>query len=224
MPSKDSRSILPSLFAGAGLIMACIVYAEVRARPVVDGGMSSPVKAGAILSASPAHRQEMPEKGRFASIVQRPLFTPTRRPNGQEAAAPALAPALDVTLNGIVISSGEPFALIKTSAGDSLMHVREGDQITGWTVARIEADRVVARQGNIEQQVLLDFGAPAPPSPTTMPAGAQPNGQATGQGSQQNNGQGGTQAAQDEAEPVPPPEADEPPATGQKPSTKTQSK
>ena len=222
MPSNDRRSILPSLFAGAGLIMACIVYAEVRARPVVGNGISSLVKPSAILDASPAHRQEMPEKSRFASIVQRPLFSPTRRPDGEEAAASPVAPALDVTLNGIVISSGEPFALIKTSASDSLMRVKEGDQITGWTVARIEPDRVVARRGNIEQQVLLDFGAPAPPLPTTTAASAQSSGQATGQGSQQNNGQGRTQAAVDEAEP--PPEADEPPPTGQKPSTKTQPK
>lgn len=219
-PSNHRRSILPSLLAGAGLVMACIVNAEVRARPVIEDVASSPVKAAAVLNASPARRQDMPEKGRFASIVQRPLFSPTRRPNSEEAAASPVAPILNVTLNGIVISSGEPFALIKASTVESLTRLMEGDQIAGWTVARIEPDRVVVRQGNIEQEVLLDFGAAAPPSPTTMPASAQPNGQA----SQQNNGQDKTQAAEDEAEPVPPPEADEPPPAGQKQSTKTQSK
>jgi len=223
MPRYNSRSILPSLLAGAGLVMACIVYAEIRVRPTVEDEISSqtrPVKAS---NAVPALRQEMPDKDRFSIIVERPLFSPVRRRNNEELAAEP-APSLDFTLSGIVISSGEPFALLKPSAGDGLMRVKEGDDVTGWTVGRIESDRIVIRQQNMEQELFLDFGAPAPAQPaTTMPKAVPADEQGNAQANQQSNAPGTEQANTEAAEPTPPPEADEPAPANQKPASQPQS-
>jgi hypothetical protein len=165
----------------------------------------------------------MPDKDRFSIIVERPLFSPVRRPNSEEPAAEP-APTLDFTLSGIVISSGEPFALLKPSAGDGLMRVKEGDDVTGWTVARIESDRIVVRQRSVEQELFLDFGAPAPPQPeTTMPKPVPADEQGNARANQQSNVPGTGQANTGTPEPTPPPEADEPAPANQKPASQPQS-
>lgn len=224
MPRYPKRGILPSLLAGAGLVMACIVYIEIRARPTIEDGISSQTRPIKPATAAPALRQEMADKDRFSVIVERPLFSPLRRPNSEEPAA-ELAPTLDFTLSGIVISSGEPFALLKPSAGDGLMRVKQGDDVTGWTVARIESDRIVVRQRDMERELFLDFGAPAPPQPeTTMPKAAPAGEQGDAQANEQGNAPGSEQADKETPEPIPPPEADEPAPANQRPAGQSQSR
>jgi hypothetical protein len=210
MHRNQRHSILPSLVAGAALVMACIVYAEIRARPLIDD-MTSSQTAAKISIASPALRQEMPEKARFAAIVERPVFSPTRRPPSEEAAAPIAA--LDAALSGVVISSGEQFALLKSGTSNEPVRLKEGDEILGWTVARIEPNRILVRHDTMEQELLLDFGAPAPPPPET----ALPN-ENVAQANAQKNGQDKGQTAGDAPEPVPPPEADESAPASNKPA------
>lgn len=208
MSKNPKRSILPSLMAGASLVMACIIYAEVRARPMIQTS-SQPTMAEVRIASLPAQRQAMPEKARFAAIVERPLFSPSRRPHSEE---PALVPTptLDFSLSGIVISTGEPFALIKSGAGGDPVRMKQGEEISGWTVGRIESDRILVRHGRTERELLLDFAAPAPPPPElAMPKDAQADGkagtQANEQGTSKNNGGTG-----DGNTPAPPPEAEEP--------------
>lgn len=202
MPRYQKRSLLPSLAAGAGLLMACIIYAEIRARPVLEDGTSAPTAQTRTRPALPAGREAMPEKTRYAAIVERPVFSPTRRPPS-DAATEAAAPTLDFSLFGVVSSAGDQSALIKPSAGGEPVRVKEGEDFSGWTVARIASDRILVRHDAMERELLLDFAAPAPPMPeTAMPMDAQTSGQPTAQ----DNGQ----QKQQDNEPVPPPEADEP--------------
>jgi hypothetical protein len=65
----------------------------------------------------------------------------------------------------------------------------------------------------MEQELLLDFGAPAPPPPET----ALPN-ENVAQANAQKSGQDKGQTAGDAPEPVPPPEADEPAPASNKPA------
>jgi hypothetical protein len=218
MSKNPKRSLLPSLMAGAGLVLACIIYAEVRARPTMHAAASSPVTATERRIASlPPPRQAMPEKARFSAIVERPLFLPARRPPSEKAVA-AATPTPDFSLFGVVISTGEPLALVKPDAGGEPFRVRQGEEISGWTVDRIESDRIVIRQGGTESELLLDFTAPAPPpAEVAMPTDAHngADGQANPQSSEENDGQAGgaTEAA-------PTPEAQQPATADQ--STATQ--
>jgi len=202
MSRYQRRSLLPSLAAGAGLLMACIIYAEIRARPVIEEGPAAPVAQMRTRPSLPAGGEAMPERARFAAIVERPVFSPTRRPPS-EGTTETAAPTLDFSLFGVVNSAGEQSALIKPSTGGEPVRVKEGEKVSGWTVARIASDRILVRHDTMERELLLDFAAPAPPVPeTAMPKDAQtsgqPNAQSNGQQTQQDN------------EPVPPPEADEP--------------
>jgi hypothetical protein len=175
MSPARKRSLLPWLVSAAGLVMAGIVYAEIRARPAVDDHASPAASADVRLAPPTVARQAMPGKASFAVIVKRPLFSSTRRPDTEQA-MPASTPSLDFSLSGVVTSTNEPIALVKLGAGASdPMGVKEGETISGWTVARIESDRILVRHDTMERELLLDFAAPAPPPPpeTMTPLDAQ---------------------------------------------------
>jgi hypothetical protein len=171
------RGLLPALVSTAGLVMAGIVYAEIRARPTIGNHAAPPVTTADIrLPALTVERQAMPGKASFAAIVERPLFSSSRRPKSEQA-PPESTPSLDFSLSGIVTSTNEPVALVKLGAGSGdPKGVKEGEIISGWTVARIESDRITVRLDVMERELLLDFAAPAPPPPpeAITPSDAQP--------------------------------------------------
>ena len=83
----------------------------------------------------------------IAEILARPLFTPGRHPpEAQADAAPEEAekkpPELQSRLAGVMIRPDESEALFARD-GEKPVAVGEGDEIDGWTVDTIEADRVV---------------------------------------------------------------------------------
>jgi type II secretory pathway component PulC len=161
------RSPLPWVVAGAGLIMACVVYAEIRAQPMARHSSLLDATAAEVLPAAPS-RQAMPEQERFAVIVERPLFSPSRqRPSAEPSGASA--PSLNLSLFGVVISTDQRIALVELGADGDPLPVKQGDEISGWRVARIEPDRILIRQDMTERELLLDFAAPAPPPPESTP-------------------------------------------------------
>ena len=114
----------------------------------------------------------------------------------------ATTPTLDISLAGVVVSTRESFALVKPNAGGEPMRVKEGEAISGWTVARIDADRILLRHEGTEAELRLDFAEPAPPvAEPAAPQGAQ----AKAQGKEQHQ-----QAASGQAPEDPPPEVEEP--------------
>jgi hypothetical protein len=82
--------------------------------------------------------------------------------------------------------------------------------MSGWTVSRIEVDRILIWHGATEQELLLDFSAPAPTLANALPNDAPADSQAA-PASQDNNGTDNTS----DGEPAPQPEADEPADQGQ---------
>ena len=187
--------LLPWLVSCAALVMIGIIVAEVRARPLVDAETSKSAVFEAQLTQAPPLRRATPEKAKFAEIVERPLFWSSRRPPFEQAAV-TTAPGLDYSLFGVVISTDAPVALLKPEAGGDPIRVQVGEALSGWTVARIESDRVLMRQGGMERELTLNFAAPAPAVPQNlMPLDAQAYQQAGKQGNAQGGTQGGTQGS-----------------------------
>jgi len=100
----------------------------------------------------------MPQQETFAVIVERPLFSPSRQRLGVQPAA-VTVPSLDLLLLGIVISTDQRIALVELDGAPR--PVKQGDEISGWQVARIEPDRILVRHDMMERELLLDFAAPA---------------------------------------------------------------
>lgn len=170
MSKNRKRSPLPWMAAGVGLITACVAYGEIQAQPMVRHAAPLHATAAEVLPAPLApSREAMPEKETFAVIVERPLFSPSRqRPSAQPSGT--AAPSLDLSLFGVVISTDQRIALVELGADGAPLPVKQGDEISGWKVARIEPDRILVQQDMMERELLLDFVAsPAPPAPEPTP-------------------------------------------------------
>ena len=109
----------------------------------------------------------------IAEILDRPLFTPGRHPPEAQADAASeeeekKPPELQSRLAGVMIRPDESEALFARD-GEKPVAVGEGDEIDGWTVDTIEADRVV---------LTSDFGEkilqPTPEERTTAIPAAPP--------------------------------------------------
>lgn len=82
----------------------------------------------------------LPRSSALSAIVDRPLFSPTRRP------VPGVASAnkgieTRYQLLGIVISETVRRAWL--AEGPRHFEIGQGDKLDGWTVARIEQDRLI---------------------------------------------------------------------------------
>jgi general secretion pathway protein N len=133
----------------------CIAFAGLTAsefetgvaRPQVDADHVPPPPA--ITTASPPAPLPL---ARFSSIVERPLFTATRRPPEYATATEDAPPPrqLDVVLLGIIAYHDGAVALMQPKAGE-VVPVREGQKVSGWKVERIQADRVFLQGERLEE-------------------------------------------------------------------------
>jgi len=107
---------------------------------------------------------------KLRDTVRRPLFEKTRRPvepPPPQAAAPPpplmvapkrVADPNALTLLGVLTSDGPgtgAIALMRRNQTGQSMRLQEGDTVDGWTVVRIEAARVLLKQG--DTQIALEL-------------------------------------------------------------------
>ena len=88
----------------------------------------------------------------FAETSARPLFSPIRRP-----APGAALIGIDgrYRLLGLVIAGQARHALLAPVAGGAALELAEGEAIEGWTVTRIERDRVTLKSAMGEATLSL---------------------------------------------------------------------
>lgn len=149
------------LVAGCGLLGA-VIFAEVAP----GTGTALPSIAARPRSNTPAIFPRLPPPpaaDTVAANLDRPVFSPTRRPaevaqNG--AAGPELT---DKRLAGIVIEPDRRFAIFAI-AGAKPLTVTEGDDVSGWRIETITAREVSVRgpAGVKTLQPEMDKNAPAP--------------------------------------------------------------
>jgi type II secretory pathway component PulC len=120
----------------------------------------------------------MPPEETFAAVVQRPVFSPARRRASAPGAGDLSTTSADFSLVGVIMSDGERFVLVKPHNTDKLERLHEGDTLAGWSAVSIAPDRVLFRRGTAEEEILLNYAAPAPfiprPEPKSAPTNPQP--------------------------------------------------
>jgi general secretion pathway protein N len=112
----------------------------------------------------------------FASIAERPLFNPDRKPDPEppppEAAkAPtALGDLAQVHLVGLIGSKDAQLALVRR-ADSQIVTLRAGDVLDGWKVAKIDAEGVALDGGDRQDSLKIPVAENrAPPAPVPAPA------------------------------------------------------
>jgi general secretion pathway protein N len=118
-------------------------------------------------------------KDSYASIIERPLFRPDRKPEPPPEALPkqesaAERQALDtIDLTAVLISPSAVSAWVTDPGKPRPQRLRIGDEFKGWAVREILEDRVVLeRQGERNALVLRDYSKMPPPA--ASPPGSSP--------------------------------------------------
>lgn len=142
-----------------------------------------------IIAALP--EREVPEQGKFLETLERPLFSPSRRPPpppppppppASEEAAPALS---NIHLYGLYGSGSSGGAILRVDGKNE--RVATNQTIKGWKLTAIGDTNVILRRGSRQQVLELVHvipGAGNPPGAAQTPAAAttRTNARTTGRG------------------------------------------
>jgi len=161
------RALLPLALAGACAALSARVYEEWKKLHEPFELPQAAGEAPADLGAAPGGvALNFPAVDSLASIAERPLFSPTRRPAENAPTAPVVTettePLTEFTLTGAVVSDGQRYVLLRPADGGQDISVAEGSAIQGWTVVGIEVDRAVFRRGETETTLVLHPSAVPP--------------------------------------------------------------
>ncbi len=171
MKSRSRDGARPSaLLIGLCLILGGVIYLELSAGPSPPAASPVPIALGppepAVLPvADPGFTMKPLDD--FSEIARRPLFIPSRRPLPPDTEPPRPGPRTAkrhrFTLKGVVIVDDERMAVLQRGRGRTVLRAVEGEIIDGWLVEAILPDRVVLRQGETREEVVLRdiFNAPS---------------------------------------------------------------
>jgi hypothetical protein len=122
------------------LLLSALIFSA-AARTEEQGRAAAPL-------ANPVAAQPLDQ---LSTILDRSLFSPSRRrppaappPVALAPAAPALpSPPPNVVLFGVVMDGESARAIVRVGADKRLLRAQMGDEIDGWKVAQIEGRKVV---------------------------------------------------------------------------------
>jgi hypothetical protein len=122
---------------------------------------------------------QKPAISTFAEIVERPLFTQSRRPAPKKDTKVAEAAVKPETfeLIGVIISPAGRMALLRTLATSEIVRAVEGQNVGGWEVRTIKPTQIVLQQGDDSQVLKINdaiaqpaaMNPAAPNAPTVSP-------------------------------------------------------
>jgi hypothetical protein len=116
---------------------------------------------------------DLPPLATFRAVFERPLFSPSRRPPADEA-TPVLGIGIAerYRLLGLLTAGQARRALL--AEGARRFEVAEGAALDGWTVTRIEQDRVVLSSPGGETELRLHRAGRNGVDPSANPALGKP--------------------------------------------------
>ena len=183
-----SAVLLPAMLLAGCLGLGWVIYHQLMASPAPRSATATQT-ASRLPDLPEPTPFVMPPAGDFAAVVERPLFSPTRRPPSEAVAAVTVASdPIDLKLTGIVLSGQEPVAIFQpevqvpkqrqtkrrkrrkkavpaTVAANLSIRLSEGDNYKGWTLDEIESQTVLFSRGDEITRLKISFDVAAPPQP-----------------------------------------------------------
>jgi hypothetical protein len=152
---------LPILLAGTCVVLGWTVYEEARLAGLPSMEIAPVVAAPDPLEPLPAPGSfELAPIGEFQVVIERTLFSPTRRPAvpGEEDPEATAPPALlDLVLTGIVGAADTRVAILTTLSGRETIQLAPGDSYQGWTVSQMSSRTIVFSLGGRTAEIALDY-------------------------------------------------------------------
>ncbi|MSO92496.1 MAG: hypothetical protein EXQ86_03745 [Rhodospirillales bacterium] len=165
LPAGERRIVL-----GLGAACACLVVIAVLPwirDPIAPGRPVKPTEAAGSPFIVP--RFEAPPLAALSPMVERPLFTATRRP--APTAVPAGAAAGDAAgsgpilgryrFNGVVVTPTVRMVFVTYIKDNKPVAIAEGEKLDEWVVTEVRGDMVVLRSGDREERVSVRDPPPA---------------------------------------------------------------
>src|SRR3954452_11539538 len=117
---------------------------------VVPGAVAQLQDRSAAAPPNPVAAQSLEQ---LSTIVDRPLFSPSRRPPAPPPAPPPIVQAAEppappppppnLVLFGVVMDGESARAVVRSGADKKMVRAQIGDEIDGWKVSQIEGRKVV---------------------------------------------------------------------------------
>ena len=157
MRRRRPRYWLPTSFVVAYLALGWLIYQQLTGAPNPEAlARIQPDQVPALEELPPELQFTMAAIEDFESVLERPLFSPSRRP-AEEGAAPNVEQEFDYTLKGVLIDIEARIALLYHKGGAGTVRQAEGTMIDGWLLKEVEADFIVVERNGEEEIVELLF-------------------------------------------------------------------
>ncbi len=177
--------LLPTILLAACLGLGWLIYQELGASPEPQAAETAgtiqprpdlPVEAPFV----------MPPAEDFAAVMERPLFSPTRRPpSGAALSVTQTKDPIDLELTGVIGSQGQRIAIFQPKTppaktdrrkrardreaqpppNSASIQLSEGDTYQDWTLEQIELDAALFVRGEDEAWLEMKFDVAAPVQP-----------------------------------------------------------
>jgi hypothetical protein len=111
----------------------------------------------------------------YRETIERPLFIPTRRPAPAGSGTQMAMKKGQFRLAGTTVSENISVAYLFETANNKTHRINKGAEIYGMTVDAVSANRVVLKQGDETEELLLRTStSPRPPPPPPVAAATPP--------------------------------------------------
>ena len=159
---------LPVGLAGACALLGWGLYAQVSAP--IGRAEAKPESAAAV------RVQPLPEAVEFTlaklaayhETLERPLFSPQRRPDAAALAPVAASQAIDLILRGVILNGDARIALFISAKDSAQVQLKQGERYRDWTLTEIAATEATFQRGAERQKLAILYDEP-PPRPAAAP-------------------------------------------------------
>lgn len=162
MRRRRPRLFLPTSFVVAYLALGWLIYHQLTGSPNTEAlARGEPAATLSLDELPPELRFTMAAIEDFDSILERPLFSPSRRaPVVADDAGPAANADFGYDLTGVLIDDDARIALFRRNDGSGDVRQAEGTTIDGWLLKEVAPDFVVLERDGEEHVVELAFQSP----------------------------------------------------------------